>query len=59
MFEHLLFNYHGDQMTSNLFLLFLFPTENEGECRPKQAVMNLQFALWETLMKLLHTEDKH
>lgn len=45
MFEHLLFNYHGAQMTSNLFF-----TQNEGGRGPKWALMNLQFALWGTLL---------
>lgn len=52
MFEHLLFNYHGAQMTSNLFF-----TQNEGGCGPKRALMNLQFILLGTLIKLLHIED--
>lgn len=52
MFEHLLFNYHGAQMTSNLFF-----TQNEGRCSPKWALMNLQLTLWGALTKLLHIED--
>lgn len=55
MFEHLLFNYQGAQMTSNLFFFFL--TQNEGGYGPKRALMNLQFALWGTLIKSLRTED--
>lgn len=54
MFEHLLFHYHWAQLTSNLFF-----TRHTGGSGPRCTLMNLQFSLWGTLIKLAHTEDEH
>lgn len=58
MFEHLLFHYHRTQLTSNLFFFFFF-TRRTGGSGPRCALMNLQFSLWGTLIKLARTEDEH
>ena len=58
MFEHLLFHYHRAQLTSNLFFFFFF-TRRTGGSGLRCTLMNLQFSLWGTLIKLAHTEDEH